>query len=63
MTYESLRERVAQQFRFAYQGGACDPKECYACDCNMDDEGRKQIAGLSMNQAEHVINWVRREYS
>lgn len=63
MTYEALREQIAQQFRYAYALGSCDPKECPLCDCFMDDEGRSQIVAMSDHQAAEAIEWVRREYA
>ena len=57
MTSE-LEEKVAQQFRMTFALGSCDPSNCLLCDCNMDDEGRAQIAGIAMQQAKAVIEWV-----
>lgn len=51
-------EAIAKQFRMAYQLGSCDPSNCPACDCNMDDEGRAQIAGLALQQAQAVIRVI-----
>lgn len=56
-----LHERVAQQFRFAYQLGSCDPKDCQLCDCFMSDEQRAHLTELASRQATEVIEWVRDE--
>ena len=53
-----LHEQIAQQFRMAYQLGACDPSNCMVCDCNMSDEGRKQLHAMAANQATLVIRLV-----
>ena len=61
MTHDPLREQIAQQFRFAMQLGSCDPSACPLCDCNMDDEGRAQIASIANQQADLVIARVRED--
>ena len=50
-----IREKIEQQFRMAYQLGACDPSDCPLCDCNMDDVGRQQLAHMAARQADEVM--------
>ena len=57
----TIKEKVAQQFRLAYTGGACDPDDCIHCDCFMDEEGRGQIHSLANSHADLVIGWITNE--
>ena len=49
---------VARQIRAAANLWACDPSNCPLCDCNMDDAGRLQIAGVAQQESERLVATV-----
>lgn len=56
---DTLRPMIEEQFRMAYQLGACDPANCLLCDCNMDDEGRGQLSSMAASQTTAVLAALR----